>query len=245
MGGLGAGRGAAGAGVAACGGERLRRQRRRELRQGQEVTIGLITKTDTNPFFVKMKEGAQKAAEKDGVKLLTAAGKYDGDNASQVTAIENMVDRRAPRASCYVPSDTKAIVPAIKKARDQGVTVIALDTPTEPQNAADALFATNNFKAGELIGQYAKAAMAGKTPKIAMIDLSPGITVGDAAPQRLPRTGFGIPRTSTRRSSGVARTRRATRPRARPRWRTACRRTRTSTSSTRSTSRPASAPTPR
>src|SRR5690242_4555663 len=56
-----------------------------------DITVGLITKTDTNPFFVKMKAGAQKAANEQGVKLVTAAGKYDGDNASQVTAINNMV----------------------------------------------------------------------------------------------------------------------------------------------------------
>ena len=49
--------------------------------------IGLITKTDTNPFFVKMKEGAQAAATAKGAKLLSAAGKADGDNAGQVTAI--------------------------------------------------------------------------------------------------------------------------------------------------------------
>ena len=53
------------------------------------VKVGLITKTETNPFFVKMKEGAQKEATAKGVTLLTAAGKFDGDNASQVTAVEN------------------------------------------------------------------------------------------------------------------------------------------------------------
>ena len=37
------------------------------------------------------------------------------------------------------------------------MTVIALDTPPEPQGAADALYATDNFKAGQLIGEYAKA----------------------------------------------------------------------------------------
>lgn len=29
----------------------------------QEPVVGLITKTETNPFFVKMKEGAQRAAK--------------------------------------------------------------------------------------------------------------------------------------------------------------------------------------
>ena len=56
-----------------------------------QPVIGLITKTDTNPFFVKMKEGAQAAATAKGAKLLSAAGKTDGDNAGQVTAIENMI----------------------------------------------------------------------------------------------------------------------------------------------------------
>ena len=58
--------------------------------KNKEVTVGLITKTESNPFFVKMKEGAQAQAKKDNVKLLTASGKSDTDNASQVTALENM-----------------------------------------------------------------------------------------------------------------------------------------------------------
>ncbi|KOV97543.1 sugar ABC transporter [Streptomyces sp. NRRL B-1140] len=142
-----------------------------------EVKVGLITKTDTNPFFVKMKEGAEKSAKAEGVKLMTAAGKFDGDNAGQVTAIENMV-AAGVKGILITPSDSKAIVPAIEKAKAKGVLVIALDTPTEPQSAVDALFATDNLKAGELIGEYAKAAMKGKKAKIAALDLAPGVSVG-------------------------------------------------------------------
>jgi len=141
------------------------------------VTVGLITKTETNPFFVKMKEGASAEATKLGAKLLTGAGAKDGDNEGQVTAMENMINAGA-KGILITPSDTKAIVPAIKKARQQGVLVIALDTATEPQNASDALFATNNFDAGLLIGQWSKVAMAGKKLVIATLDLQPGITVG-------------------------------------------------------------------
>ena len=142
-----------------------------------QITVGLITKTETNPFFVKMKEGAQAKATELGVKLLTGAGAKDGDNEGQVTALENMVNAGA-KGILITPSDTKAIVPSIQKARDKGVLVIALDTATDPQSAVDALFATNNFNAGLLIGQWAKGAMAGKTPVIATLDLQPGITVG-------------------------------------------------------------------
>ena len=142
-----------------------------------EPVIGLITKTETNPFFVKMKEGAQAEAKKLGAKLLSGAGKTDGDNAGQVTAMENMIAAGA-KTILITPSDSKAIIPAIKKARDKGVMVIALDSPTDPVDATDALFATDNYKAGELIGQYAKAALGGKAPVIATLDLFPGHPVG-------------------------------------------------------------------
>jgi fructose transport system substrate-binding protein len=160
---------------------------------GGDITVGLITKTETNPFFVKMREGAQKEADAKGIKLVTAAGKTDGDNQSQVTAIENMVTAGV-KGILITPSDTKAIVPAIKKARDAGVLVIALDTPTDPQDATDALFATDNFKAGVLIGQYAKAVLGDKaaSAKIATLDLLPGITVGVLRHNGF-LSGFGTP----------------------------------------------------
>jgi fructose transport system substrate-binding protein len=142
-----------------------------------EPVIGLITKTETNPFFVKMKEGAQAAAKAKGAKLLTGAGKIDGDNAGQVTALENMVAAGA-KTILITPSDAKAIIPAIKKAQQKGVQVIALDSPTDPADATDALFATDNYKAGVLIGEYAKAAMGGKPAKIATLDSFPGHPVG-------------------------------------------------------------------
>jgi fructose transport system substrate-binding protein len=183
---------ALGAGVVACGSDDSSSGGGGGGSSKKEVTIGLITKTESNPFFVKMKEGAQAQAKKDNVKLLTASGKSDTDNASQVTAMENMTTQGA-KVILDVPADSKAIVPAIKKARDAGVTVIALDTPTEPQDAANALFATDNLKAGELIGQYAKAAVKkmGITPKIAMLDLAPGISVGVLRHNGFLK-GFGI-----------------------------------------------------
>lgn len=143
----------------------------------QAPVIGLITKTETNPFFVKMKEGAQQAAQAQGGKLLTGAGKTDGDNAGQVTAMENMINAGA-KTILITPSDAKAILPAIAKARAKGVQVIALDSPTDPAEGTDALFATDNYKAGQVIGQYAKAAFAGKPVKIATLDLFPGHPVG-------------------------------------------------------------------
>lgn len=146
------------------------------LAQAQPV-VGLITKTDANPFFVKMREGAQAAAKTHGVRLMTGAGRNDGDNAGQVTAIENMMAAGA-RAILITVNDAKAIVPAIRKARDKGILVVALDSPTDPQTATDAFFGTDNYRAGTLIGQYARAALGARPVKIATIDLLPGHPVG-------------------------------------------------------------------
>lgn len=154
------------------------------------VKVGLITKTETNPFFVKMKEGAQAAADANGLELIAAAGAYDGDNQGQLTAIENMI-AAGVKGILITPSDTAAIVPTIQKARDAGIMVIALDTPTDPEDGTDALFATDNFKAGELIGQFAKAKFAGAPAKIATLDLAPGVTVGQLRHDGFLK-GFGI-----------------------------------------------------
>ncbi len=178
-------------GIAACGGDDEGGGGGGGSSGGDEkVVVGLIVKRESNPFFVKMIEAGEKAAKENNVELITAAGKSDVDNQSQVTALENMTTRGA-KGILIVPADSKAVVPAIKKARDAGVTVIALDTPTEPQSAVDALFATDNLKAGELIGQWAKAKMAGKKAKIAMLDLAPGISVGQLRHDGFLK-GYGI-----------------------------------------------------
>lgn len=158
-----------------------------------DVTACLVTKTDTNPFFVKMKEGATAKAAELGIELKSYAGKIDGDHESQVAAIETCIADQA-KGILITASDTKAIVDSVKQARDAGILVIALDTPLEPIDSADATFATDNFKAGELIGQWAKATLgdAAADAKIAMLDLAVSQpSVGVLRDQGF-LTGFGI-----------------------------------------------------
>jgi fructose transport system substrate-binding protein len=155
--------------------------------------VGLITKTEGNPFFVKMREGAQAKAQELGIELRTAAGKYDGDNDGQVAAIENMIAAGA-KGFAIVPSDSKAIVPTIQKARDAGLKVIVLDTPLDPIDAADATFATDNFKAGELIGQWAKGTLGDKAANasIVFLDLATNQPTVDYLRDQGFMQGFGI-----------------------------------------------------
>ena len=153
----------------------------------------LITKTDTNPFFVKMREGAAAKAEELGITLKAYSGKVDGDNEAQVAAIETCIADGAS-GILLTASDTAAIVPSVQQAREAGLLVIALDTPLEPIDSADATFATDNFLAGELIGAYAAAKLGGAADdaKIAMLDLAISQpTVGVLRDQGF-LSGFGI-----------------------------------------------------
>ena len=90
--------------------------------------------------------------------------------------------------------NSTAIVPTVKKARAAGILVITLDTPLDPVDAADAIFATDNFKAGELIGEWAKGTLGDKagTAKIATLDLTPNQPSVDYLRHNGFLTGFGI-----------------------------------------------------
>ncbi|WP_433793190.1 substrate-binding domain-containing protein [Actinoplanes sp. CA-252034] len=158
-----------------------------------EPVVGLITKTDTNPFFVTMKKGAQGSAATAGVDLQTFSGRVDGDNEAQVLAIENLISFGA-RGFLITPNDSKAIVPAIDRAHEAGMLVIALDTPVEPADAADATFATDNYQAGRLIGEWAKAKFAteGKEARIAMLDLNANQVSVDVQRDQGFLEGFGV-----------------------------------------------------
>lgn len=158
-----------------------------------DTIVGLITKTEGNPFFVKMREGAQAKAKELGLDLRTFAGKYDGDNDSQIAAIENLISSGA-KGFAIVPSDSSAIVPTIQQARDAGLLVIVLDTPLEPANAADATFATDNRQAGNLIGEWAKGTLGDKaaSAKIAFLDLTANQPTVDFLRDQGFMAGFGI-----------------------------------------------------
>ena len=82
----------------------------------------------------------------------------------------------------------------MKKARDAGLVVIALDTPLDPIDAADSTFATDNLVAGKLIGQWAAATLGdkAKSAKIGFLDLVPSQPTVDVLRDQGFMIGFGI-----------------------------------------------------
>lgn len=152
----------------------------------------LITKNNTNPFFVKMKEGAEAKAKEMGMEFQAFAGEKDGDAAPQITAIENCV--AAGAKGILITASNDSVVPALKAARAAGILVVALDTPLADADAQDMTFATDNFEAGLLIGQWAKAQLgdAAKDAKIAMLDINKDNISVDVARDTGFLKGFGV-----------------------------------------------------
>lgn len=168
-----------------------------------DVSVSLITKDSTNPFFVTMQQGAKAAAKSNGVKLTIAAGKEDGDEQGQVQAIENAI-ARGDKGILITPNGP-GVNTAIKKARDAGLYVIALDTPPDPADTVDITFATDNFKAGELIGKWTAAQLAGKPASIALLDLfNDKIVSVDYNRDQGFLTGLGIPTGDSKKNGDEA-----------------------------------------
>jgi fructose transport system substrate-binding protein len=140
-----------------------------------------------------MKEGAVAKANELGIKLNTYAGKLDGDVESQVAAVESCIAAGA-KGILITPSDSRALAPVVEKARAAGALVIALDTPFEPASVADATFATDNFKAGELIGEWAKVKLGDNAAnaKIGFLDLNASQVSVDYLRDQGFMKGFGI-----------------------------------------------------
>jgi fructose transport system substrate-binding protein len=136
---------------------------------GDKVAVSLITKDQSNPFFVAMIKGATAKAKELGVDLTVASGKDESDYAGQIAAIENAVS--AKQAGILIVPVSTEVNAAITKARDAGLFVIALDTPPDPASIVDITFATDNFEAGKLIGQWTAKKLAGKKATIALLDI--------------------------------------------------------------------------
>ncbi len=134
---------------------------------GATVAVSLITKDSTNPFFVAMQEGAKEAAAAAGVELTVGSGKTEGDDQGQIDLIENAIAQG--QAGILITPMSVNVNDAIKKARDAGLYVIALDTPTDPPDVVDITFATDNCLAGEAIGQWAAGKLAGAKATIARL----------------------------------------------------------------------------
>ncbi len=169
----------------------------------QPPTVALILKTRTNPFFVTIERAAQRQARERGLHLSVAAGNQDGDVDTQIAAIDAAIER-GDKAILITPNGP-GVNDALRQARDAGLFVVALDTKPDDPDAANITYATDNFEAGRLIGEWSARKMNGRPAVIAMLDLFTGRGVeSDSGRDQGFLTGMGIPVADPRKNGDEA-----------------------------------------
>ncbi|MFJ2283860.1 sugar ABC transporter substrate-binding protein [Pseudomonas sp. NPDC087803] len=134
----------------------------------EKPKVALVMKSLANEFFLTMEDGA-KAYQKDhsaDFDLISNGIKDETDTAGQTRIVEQMILAKV-NALVIAPSDSKAMVPVIKKAVDAGITVINIDNQLDPQivkskNISVPFVGPDNRKGARLVGEYlAKQLKAG------------------------------------------------------------------------------------
>lgn len=133
----------------------------------QEEKIALIMKASTNPFFIKMREGAIRASKDIGISLNVFSIKYETDILHQIDIVDNIIKSGEYRGIIIAPADSVRLIPILKKAKESGIFVInidnKLDDPTLRKYGLNIPFiGPDNFKAAKRVGEYVKFKLKGK-----------------------------------------------------------------------------------
>ncbi|WP_342754522.1 ribose ABC transporter substrate-binding protein RbsB [Pantoea sp. MBD-2R] len=139
-------------------------------------TIALVVSTLNNPFFVSLKEGAQKEADKLGYNLVV----LDSQNnpAKELANVQDL-SVRGTKLLLINPTDSDAVGNAVKMANQANIPVITLDR-VAAQGKVVSHVASDNRLGGKMAGDYI-AKRLGDSAKI--IELA-GIAGTSAARER-------------------------------------------------------------
>ncbi|MGG1572472.1 ribose ABC transporter substrate-binding protein RbsB [Fictibacillus sp. NRS-1165] len=123
-----------------------------------DLKIGLSVSTLNNPFFVTLKEGAEKEAKKAGVQLKTVDAQ--DDSAKQVNDIEDLIQQGVD-VLLVNPTDSAAISSAIESANSANIPVITVDRSAEGGKVVSHI-ASDNVAGGKMAGDYIAKQLKGK-----------------------------------------------------------------------------------
>ncbi len=120
---------------------------------GEKMTIGFVVKSLADQYWVLVRAGAQQEADKLGVELKFIAPNAESDIQTQVDMIDTLVGEGVD-ALCLAPSSQDAVLPALQKADEKGIPVLAVDTDTTFEKKLS-FIGTGNEAAGKLGADYA------------------------------------------------------------------------------------------
>ena len=158
-----------GCGAVAIDGEGESKETSSSESESGSGSVGLAISTLNNPFFVKLAEGAEAAADEAGVKLITVDA---GDDAAKQTSdVEDLISKNVS-VLIVNPVDSDAIAPAVKDAVSKGLKVISVDRVVTGVDV-DCQIASDNVAGAEMATEYL-AELVGEGAKVAELQGVPG-----------------------------------------------------------------------
>lgn len=134
-----------------------------------EITIGVSISTLNNPFFVKIKNGIEKDAKAQGMKVKVVDAR--DDSAKQTNDIEDLIQQQVDYLIVN-PTDSSAISSAVESANNEGIPVITLDRSVDKGDVAS-FIASDNVEGGKMAGKYL-VDKVGKNAKVGELEGVPG-----------------------------------------------------------------------
>jgi len=123
-----------------------------------KAVIGLALSTQNNPFFVELKDGAQKAADAAGVQLVVVDAQ--DDPARQISSVEDLIQKRVS-VILLNPTDSSALAGAVQSAQRANIPVITLDRGVDGAEVASHI-ASDNIAGGKMAADYLAKQLGGK-----------------------------------------------------------------------------------
>lgn len=139
-------------------------------------TIALAVSTLDNPFFVTLKEGAEKEASKLGYNLVVLDSQ--NDPSKELSNVEDITVRGA-KVLLINPTDSTAVANAVRVANKKNIPVITLDRGAAQGDVVSHI-ASDNVAGGKMAGDFI-AEKLGDNAKVIQLE---GIAGTSAARER-------------------------------------------------------------
>jgi ribose transport system substrate-binding protein len=121
-----------------------------EKKKDGDIKIGLSISTLNNPFFVTLKEGAEKAAKEANAQLTVVDAQ--NDSAKQINDIEDLIQQHVD-VILVNPTDSSAVTSAIESANDANIPVITVDRSADGGKVV-AHIASDNVAGGKMAAEF-------------------------------------------------------------------------------------------
>lgn len=142
----------------------------------KKLRIAYVPGMTTDPFYISMKFGAEEMAKQLGVELIWS-GSPEWDYSKQSPIVDSLVAEKVG-AIIITPTDEKAMVAPLKRAKQAGIPVFTVDTNVSDDSVYVANVTSDNVQGG-MLGADTLAKLIGESGKVLVIGTKPGITTGD------------------------------------------------------------------